>query len=119
MARCNLAFWQELLDGNLVACGVTYPVLLALVSSARRAGVDLCLILDPGQIEQPVNALGSVASDQNRQILSDELDHPPRATLGVGAVAFSSTSRTSAAYGSSAVRECSLPDSTSPPSWCS
>ena len=67
--------WQEVSENNifLIAGGVTYSVLLALFPALAALVSVYGLLLDPGQIEQQVNSLGSMLPEQSRQMLAQEL----------------------------------------------
>jgi membrane protein len=62
-------------DNNifLISGGVTYSILLALFPALAALVSIYGLLLDPGQIEQQVNAFGGVLPDQSRQMLTQEL----------------------------------------------
>jgi membrane protein len=67
--------WQEVSDNNifLISGGVTYSILLALFPALAALVSIYGLLLDPGQIEQQVDALGGVLPEQSRQMLTQEL----------------------------------------------
>lgn len=83
--------WQEVSDNNifLVSGGVTYAILLALFPALAALVALYGLLLDPGQIEQQINALGNVLPEQSRHMLADELHQlasSSNSALSVGAV---------------------------------
>ncbi len=67
--------WQEISDNNifLISGGVTYAIVLALFPGLAALVSIYGLLLDPGQIEQQVNALSGVLPEQSRQMLTTEL----------------------------------------------
>jgi membrane protein len=67
--------WQEISDNSmfLIAGGVTYSILLALFPALAALVSIYGLVLDAGQIEHQVDALGSVLPEQSRQMLASEL----------------------------------------------
>jgi membrane protein len=83
--------WQEISDNNifLVSGGVTYAVLLALFPALAALVALYGLLLDPGQIEQQVNALGDMLPQESRQMLADELHQlasSSNGALSIGAI---------------------------------
>lgn len=83
--------WQEISDNNifLIAGGVTYSILLALFPALAALVSLYGLLLDPGQIEQQVNSLGTMLPEQSRQMLTQELHQlatSSNSALGFGAV---------------------------------
>jgi membrane protein len=76
--------WAEVSEANLflVAGGVTYAILLALLFPALAALVSIYgLVLDPAQVERQVSALSGVLPEQSRQLLADELQSGERPWL--------------------------------------
>lgn len=67
--------WQEISDNSLflIAGGVTYSILLALFPALAALVSLYGLVLDSSQIEQQVDALGTVLPEQSRQMLASEL----------------------------------------------
>ncbi len=83
--------WQSVSENNifLVSGGVTYAMILALFPGLAALVSIYGLLLDPGQIESDVSALGAVLPEQSRQMLIDELHQLASASsgaLGFGAV---------------------------------
>jgi membrane protein len=83
--------WGEVSENNLflIAGGVTYSVLLALFPALAALVALYGLVLDAGQIEQQVNALGEVLPEQSRQMLAGELHQlasSSNSALSIGAV---------------------------------
>jgi membrane protein len=84
--------WQEISDNNifLAAGGVTYALVLALVPGLAALISIYGLLMDPGSIQQQMDALPGLVPDQTRQFLSDELQQlvsTSNGALGFGAIA--------------------------------
>jgi membrane protein len=83
--------WNELSDNDifLAAGGVTYAVLLALFPTLAALVSLYGLFMDPGQIEEQVDAMSVVLPGEMRQMLDQELHQltsTPHDTLTLGAV---------------------------------
>lgn len=67
--------FREVSENNifLVSGGVTYAIVLALFPGLAALVSIYALLFNPNQIEQQVQALGSVMPDQTREMLTGEL----------------------------------------------
>src|ERR1051326_3661862 len=84
--------WGEISDNNifLAAGGVTYALVLALIPGLAALISIYGLVMDPGGIQEQVDALSMAVPDETRQFLKDELQQLASAshgTLGFGATA--------------------------------